>query len=159
MNWLNSVVPMPVMTASTSTLMPVETIWPSTRSAMKAVLLKKAKGSSTKPASVTSLNSISVMKTCTAMMKKASTTMTQASNSTRIKARFENTAHRFENCPAASISGLAACNPVAAIVPGFMKSPSDIAPPLALSPRPAKDWNTMLARLEKLPMMNAKTPM
>ena len=31
--------------------------------------LKKAKGSRTKPASVTSLNSISVMKTCTAMMK------------------------------------------------------------------------------------------
>ncbi|CAH0353882.1 hypothetical protein SPH9361_02737 [Sphingobium sp. CECT 9361] len=96
-NWLKSVVPMPVMTARTSTLMPVETTWPKTFSAMNAVLLKKAKGSSTKPASVTSLNSISVMKTCTAMMKKASTTMTQASSNTRISARFEKTAQRLEN--------------------------------------------------------------
>src|SRR3546814_2197978 len=50
------VVPIPVMTASTSTLMPEETMWPRTRSAMKAVRPKKAKGMSTKPASVTSLN-------------------------------------------------------------------------------------------------------
>src|SRR3990167_3726860 len=127
-NWLNKVVPMPVMTASTSTLMPVETTWPSTFSAMKAVLLKKAKGSRTKPASVTSLNSISVMKTCTAMMKKASTTITQASSSTRISARLENTAQRLENWPAASSSGLAASSPFAAIVPGFMNSSLVLAP-------------------------------
>src|SRR3546814_13838786 len=57
------VVPIPVMTASTSTLMPEETIWPRTRSAMKAVRPKKAKGIRTKPASVTSLNSRSVKKT------------------------------------------------------------------------------------------------
>src|SRR3546814_10812395 len=63
------------MTASTSTVMPEETIWPRTRSAMKAVRPKKAKGIRTKPASVTSLNPRIVTKTCTARMKKARTTI------------------------------------------------------------------------------------
>ena len=75
MNVLNSVVPMPVMTASTSTLIPLETICPSTFSAMNAVRFQKANGSRTNPASVTSLNSISVMKTWMAIMKKARTTI------------------------------------------------------------------------------------
>ena len=144
--------PIPTITASTSTLTPEEMTSPSTRSAMKAVLLKKANGSRTKPASVTSLNSISVMKTCTAMMKKASTTITQASSSTRISARFENTAQRLENCPAAS-------SPLAAIVPGFMNSSIVMAPPLAWRPSPAKLSNTMVASSAKLPMMKAKVPM
>src|SRR3546814_639023 len=56
---------MPTMTASTSTLMPDATTLPSTFSARKAVLLNRAKGNSTKPASVTSLNSIRVTKSCT----------------------------------------------------------------------------------------------
>ena len=65
-------VPMPTMTASTRILMPEETTLPSTRSARKAVLFQSAKGTSTKPASVVSLNSISVTKSCTARMKKLS---------------------------------------------------------------------------------------
>ena len=61
-NWLNSVEPMPMMTASTKTLMPDETTLPSTRSAMKAVLPNRPNGMRTKPASVVSLNSIRVTK-------------------------------------------------------------------------------------------------
>ena len=59
------------MTASTSTLTPEETTLPSTRSARKAVLPNRPKGTSTKPASVVSLNSISVTKSWIARMKKA----------------------------------------------------------------------------------------
>ena len=44
---------------------------------MKAVLPKRPKGISTKPASVVSLNSISVTKSCTARRKKASSTSAQ----------------------------------------------------------------------------------
>ena len=50
------------MTASTSTLMPDDTTLPSTFSARNAVLFHSANGTSTKPASVVNLNSISVMK-------------------------------------------------------------------------------------------------
>ena len=46
------------MTASTITLMPEETTLPSTRSARKLVRFQSAKGTSTKPASVVSLNSM-----------------------------------------------------------------------------------------------------
>jgi hypothetical protein len=74
---------MPMMTASTSTLMPEETTLPSTRSAMKAVLPNRPKGISTKPASVVSLNSIRVMKSWIARMKKASSTSAQANSSRR----------------------------------------------------------------------------
>src|SRR3546814_8836560 len=72
------------MTASTSTLMPDATTLPSTFSARKAVLLNRAKGNSTKPASVTSLNSIRVTKSCTDRMKKAMRMITQATSSTAI---------------------------------------------------------------------------
>ena len=61
---------MPTMTASTSTLTPEETTLPRTRSARKAVLPKRPKGMRTKPASVVSLNSISVTKSWMARMKK-----------------------------------------------------------------------------------------
>ena len=53
-NWEKRVDPMPMMTASTRTLMPDDTTLPSTRSAMKAVLPNSPKGISTKPASVVS---------------------------------------------------------------------------------------------------------
>ncbi|MCY1171597.1 hypothetical protein D9M73_117110 [compost metagenome] len=72
------------MTASTITLMPDETTLPSTRSARKLVRLHSEKGTSTKPASVVSLNSMIVMKSCTARMKKARMTITQAISSTMI---------------------------------------------------------------------------
>ena len=77
-NCENSVEPMPMMTASTRTLIPDEMTLPSTRSAMKAVLPKRPNGISTKPASVVSLNSISVTKSWMARMKKASSTSAQA---------------------------------------------------------------------------------
>ena len=53
-NCENSVEPMPTMTASTSTLTPEVATAPSTRSAAKAVLPKRPKEISTKPASVVS---------------------------------------------------------------------------------------------------------
>src|SRR3546814_9811392 len=64
--------------------MPDATTLPSTFSARKAVLLNRAKGNSTKPASVTSLNSIRVTKSCTDRMKKAMRMITQATSSTAI---------------------------------------------------------------------------
>ena len=69
-NSANSPEPMPTMTASTSTLTPDDTTLPSTFSARKLVLFQSANGTSTKPASVVSLNSINVMKSCTASTKK-----------------------------------------------------------------------------------------
>ena len=150
---------MPVMTASTSTLMPDETICPRTRSAMKAVRPKKAKGSSTKPARVTNLNSRMVTKTCTARMKKASTTITQAMSRIMICTKLVNRPTGPTKSAEASSRGCAASIPVAATTPGRMKSPIDIAPPLALSPSPAKLSSMMTARVWKLPMMKAKTPM
>src|SRR3546814_4536771 len=59
-------------------------IWPRTRSAMKAVRPKKVNGSSTKPASVTSLNSMMVTKTWIASTKKAMTTISQEISKIRI---------------------------------------------------------------------------
>ncbi|MCY1244505.1 hypothetical protein D9M72_575810 [compost metagenome] len=67
-----------MMTERTSTLIPLEITLPSTRSAMKADFPKRPNGMSTKPASVVSLNSMSVTKSWTARMKKASSTSTQA---------------------------------------------------------------------------------
>ena len=80
----NSVEPMPMMTASTSSLMPEEMTLPRTRSAMKADLPKRPKGISTNPANVVSLNSISVTKSWMAKMKKASSTTIQANSKTMI---------------------------------------------------------------------------
>ena len=84
----NSVEPMPIMTASTSTLMPEEITLPSTRSAMKADLPNRPKGISTKPASVVSLNSMSVTKSWTARTKKASSTSIQANSMQAIWMKF-----------------------------------------------------------------------
>ena len=81
-----------MMTASTSTLTPDETTLPSTRSARKAVLPNRPNGISTKPASVVSLNSISVTKSWMARMKKASSTITQANSSTTIWMKFSKKA-------------------------------------------------------------------
>ena len=96
-----------MMTASTSTLTPEETTLPSTRSARKAVLPNRPNGTSTKPASVVSLNSISVTKSWIARMKKASSTTTQANSSTAIWMKFSKKAiiahqagDRFKDRPA-----------------------------------------------------------
>src|SRR3546814_7542545 len=69
-NSANKPVLMPTMTASNNTLIPDDTTLPSTFSARNAVLFQSANGTSTKPASVVNLNSISVMKSCTASTKK-----------------------------------------------------------------------------------------
>ena len=79
---------MPTMTASTITLTPEATILPSTFSARKAVLLKRANGMRMKPASVVSLNSMSVTKSCTARMKKAISTRIHETISTAICTKF-----------------------------------------------------------------------
>src|SRR6516165_7391578 len=90
------------MTARTRTLTPDAMTLPSTRSARKAVLLNKPNGTSTKPASVVSLNSIRVMNSCTARMKKATSTTSQAISSTTIWTKFSKNATK-------PISWLAAC--------------------------------------------------
>ncbi len=79
---------MPMMTARTSTLMPDDMTLPSTRSAANAVLLNRPNGMSTKPASVVSLNSMSVTKSWIARMKNDSSTITQANSSTAIWMKF-----------------------------------------------------------------------
>ena len=61
----NSDAPMPTTMASTISLMPEEMTLPSTRSARKAVWPNSANGTSTKPASTVSLNSMMVMKSWT----------------------------------------------------------------------------------------------
>src|SRR3546814_4759232 len=76
-NWENKVEPMPMMTASTSTLTPLEMTLPSTRSAMNADLPNRPHGISTKPATVIRLNSLSVTKSSTATMQEASKTSAQ----------------------------------------------------------------------------------
>ena len=77
-NWPKMVEPMPTITASARILTPLETTLPSTFSARKAVRPKRPKGTSTKPASVVSLNSIRLTKSWIAMMKKLITTISQA---------------------------------------------------------------------------------
>ena len=77
-----------MMIASTSTLMPDEITLPSTRSAMNALFPNSPNGISTNPASVVSLNSMSVTKSWTARMKKASSTSAQAKNMQAIWMKF-----------------------------------------------------------------------
>ena len=91
LNSANSPEPIPTMTASTSTLMPEDTTLPSTFSAINAVLFQRANGTSTKPASVVSLNSIRVTKSCTASTKKLTITTSHARNSTTMGAMWMNT--------------------------------------------------------------------
>ena len=91
-NSSNRVEPIPTMTASTSTLTPDEMTSPSTRSAMKAVLPNRPNGISTKPASVASLNSMRVMKSWIARMKKARMTSTQANSRQAIWMKFSKKA-------------------------------------------------------------------
>ena len=90
-NCANRPEPMPTITASTSTLMPAATTLPSTFSARKLVLFHSANGTSTNPASVVSLNSISVMKSWIASTKKHSTTTSHARNITTMGSRLANT--------------------------------------------------------------------
>ncbi len=141
------------MTASTSTLMPEDTTLPKTFSARKAVLFQRANGTSTKPASVVSLNSISVTKSCTASTKKLMMTTIQARNSTAMRAMLMNTSGK----PAISLiwprMGAAASMPTLANRPGCRKLPMLKVEPLAVRPSPAKERKTMPESMLKLPMM------
>lgn len=106
------------MTASTKTLMPEDTTLPSTFSARKLVLFHSANGTSTKPASVVSLNSISVMKSCTASTKKQRITTSQARNITTMGSMFTNTSGNPAMSPICSRIGAPASMPVFASRPG-----------------------------------------
>lgn len=87
-NCENSVEPMPMMTARTSTLIPDDTTLPKTFSAMNAVLPKSPKGMRTNPASVVNLNSIKVTNSWILKMKKASSTSAQANSRHAIWMKF-----------------------------------------------------------------------
>ncbi len=152
-NWLKIVDPMPTITANTSTLIPDDTTLPRTRSARNAVLFHRANGTSTKPASVVSLNSSNVTKSCTANTKKLTTTTSQAKNNTTMVSRFRNTSGKPDSCPIFCRIGWPAVTPTAASRPGCSSCDDDIPDPEATRPSPANERNTMPARLLKLPMM------
>src|SRR3546814_20100725 len=100
-------------------------ICPSTRSAMKAVRPKKAKGMRTKPARVTSLNSRIVTNTCTARMKKERTTMIQATSKIRICMKLTNNPNGHTRTDDASRKGQADIDPVGATTTGSKKKTKD----------------------------------
>ena len=142
----NSVEPMPTITASTSTLMPEEMTSPSTRSAMKAVLSKSPKGTSTKPASVASLNSISVTKSWMLRMKKERSTDRPGEQQDRdLQEILEegDEADQLRRSPRGSGGRPRARS--AAMRPGCSSSAAAIPPPAAISPSPAKLSKTMRA--------------
>ena len=76
--------PMPTMTASTITLMPERDDVAEHALGEEAGPVPSANGTSTKPARLVSLNSRMVTNICTARMKKATMTITQAISSTMI---------------------------------------------------------------------------
>ena len=149
---------MPTTIASTISLMPDVITLPSTRSARNAVLPNSAKGTSTKPASVVSLNSRMVMNSWTASTKNASSTISQASISTMIVTKFSKNVVKPINSPALSSSGREAVNPVSATNPGRIRSLAVSAVALAFSPSPANERNTMSASDLKLFSSSAKKP-
>ena len=155
----NSDEPMPTTIASTISLMPEEMTLPSTRSARKAVWPNSANGTSTKPASTVSLNSMMAMKSWTLSTKKASSTISHASSSTTMVTKLEKKVVMPISSPAFSISGREAENPVEATNPGRIRSAAVSDAPDAFSPSPVKDWNTMSARPLKLLSSRAKKPM
>src|SRR3546814_15712965 len=89
---------MPTMMASTITLMPELTTLPRTRSARKLVRFQSANGTRMKPASVVSLNSRIVTNICTARIKKARTTITQATNSTTMVRKLSKKVVKQREC-------------------------------------------------------------
>jgi hypothetical protein len=131
--------------------MPEEMTLPSTRSAMKAVLPNRPNGISTKPASVVSLNSISVTKSWIARMKKASRPAPRRISRQAIwmkfsKKRSSPSGRRWIRAAAGGVEpglrDLAGAHQIGAVKPV----------PDAFRPRPAKLSKTILARLFQLPM-------
>ena len=131
---------------------------PSTRSARNAVWPNSANGTSTKPASTVSLNSMMVMKSCTDSTKKASSTISHASISTTMVTKLVKNDVMPISSPAFSSSGRDAVNPVDATNPGRIRSAAVSDAPDAFKPSPANDWKTMSARPLKLLSSSAKKP-
>src|SRR5207247_11215175 len=96
--------PMPTMIASTMTLIPEATTLPSVFSARNEVLPHNANGTRMKLASVVSLNSIRVTKSCTDKTKKASTIRIQHNSRIRMVGRLVRTS-KPENWLVSSSSG------------------------------------------------------
>ncbi len=86
-------------------------------------------------------------------MKKLRITTSQARNSTVMTSRLVNTPGKPVMSPICSMIGAAASMPVLASRPGCRNSACVSVEPEAVSPRPAKERNTMLASQLKLPMM------
>ncbi|EXF42698.1 hypothetical protein BAY1663_04882 [Pseudomonas sp. BAY1663] len=152
-NSANRPEPIPTITASTSTLIPADTTLPSTFSARNEVLFQSANGTSTKPASVVSLNSMRVMKSWIASTKKQRMTTSHARNITTMGSMFTNTSGNPAMSPICSRIGAPASMPVFANRPGCRKFSIVMAEPVAVRPRPANDRNTMPDSQLKLPMM------
>ena len=110
--------PMPTITASTRTLTPDEITSPNTRSAMKAVLLNRPKGTRMKPASVASLNSISVTKSWIARMKKDRRTTSQAKSRMMIWRKFSKKETKPIRSEIDARIGRPASRPISAMRPG-----------------------------------------
>ena len=117
--------------ASTISLMPEEITLPSTRSARNAVCPKRAKGTSTNPASTVSLNSMMVMTSWTDSTKKARSTISQPSSSTAMVTKLEKKVVMPMSSPAFSSSGRDAANPAEATKPGRIRSAAVMAVPEA----------------------------
>ena len=113
---------MPTTMASTISFNPEAMTLPSTRSARKVVWPNRAKGTSTKPASTVSLNSMMVIKSCTDRTKKAISTISQASIRTAMVTKLAKKVVMPISSPAASNNGREAAKPVAATKPGRMRS-------------------------------------
>ncbi|CAB3731291.1 hypothetical protein LMG1866_04655 [Achromobacter ruhlandii] len=116
-------------------------------------MLQRANGTSTKPASVVNLNSISVMKSWIANTKKHSRTINHARNITTMGVMFTNTSGKPAMSPIWSRIGAPASMPILASLPGCRKFSMLKVEPLAVRPRPANERNTMPASQLKLPMM------
>ncbi|MNV55289.1 hypothetical protein D3C71_1475190 [compost metagenome] len=150
-NSANNPEPIPTITASTSTLMPDDTTLPSTFSARNDVLFHSANGTSTKPASVVSLNSSSVTNSCTASTKKLTISTSQARNSTVMVSRCANTSGKPVMPLICSMIGRPASMPTCARRPGCSSWLRVSAEPEAARPRPAKELKTIPASRLKLP--------
>ena len=109
---------MPTITARTSTFTPLENTLPRTFSARKAVRPNRPKGTSTKPASVVSLNSIRLTKSWIAMMKKLMTTISQAISRMAIWMKLSKKLTKPINPEIESRIGLPASMPTCASLPG-----------------------------------------
>jgi len=110
------------------------------------------------PASVVSLNSMMVTKSCIARKKNAKSVMIQASSKTTIVTKFVKNLTGPKSSPTSLSSGCAASYPVLAIKPGRRRSLAVIVEFVAFSPSWPKLSKMIVARLEKLLMISAKTP-